>query len=77
MPRRTTIEIDDERLAAAQRVLGTKGLKDTVEGAFDEVIRADRRRRLAERLATGEGFDRALLDEAVRRSNWDSTHVAG
>jgi Arc/MetJ family transcription regulator len=56
--RRTSIDIDDEKLAAAQRVLGTVGLKDTVERAFDEVVRVDLRRRLAARLRTGDGIDR-------------------
>jgi Arc/MetJ family transcription regulator len=56
--RRTSIYIDDEKLAEVQRVLGTKGLKETVDRAFDEVIKAELRRQLAERIRTGEGFDR-------------------
>lgn len=58
MPRRTSIDVDDEKLARVQQVLGTTGLKDTVERAFDEVLRAHLRRRLAERIRTGEGVDR-------------------
>jgi Arc/MetJ family transcription regulator len=63
MARRTSIDVDDEKLARVQRVLGTTGLRDTVERAFDEVLRSDLRRRLAERIRTGEGIDRgtALL----------------
>lgn len=56
--RRTSIELDQDRLAQVQRVLGTKGVKDTVDRAFDEVLRAERRRRLIRRLRTGEGIDR-------------------
>ena len=56
--RRTSIELDDERLHKVQKLLGTTGIKDTVEGAFDEVIRADLRRRLARRVRTGLGVDR-------------------
>ena len=65
MPRRTTIEIDDELLSRAQAALGTRGLKDTVEKAFHEAIRRDLRQRLAARIETGEGIDRSpeLLDE--------------
>jgi Arc/MetJ family transcription regulator len=65
MVRRTSIELDDEKLATVQRILGTKGLKDTVERAFDEVVRAELRRRLAERLRTGQGIDTGpeMLDQ--------------
>ena len=70
MGRRTTIEIDDAQLRAAQHVLGTSGLKDTVERALDEVVRADRRRRLARRLEAGDGFDATLLADQARRENW-------
>ncbi len=55
--RRTTIEIDEALLAEAQQVLGTSGLKETVDLALTEVVRAERRRRLAARLRTGAGLD--------------------
>jgi Arc/MetJ family transcription regulator len=58
MTRRTTIEIDDQLLARAQQALGTSGLKDTVDAAFDEVIRRSLRERLARRIADGAGIDR-------------------
>jgi Arc/MetJ family transcription regulator len=65
MPRRTTIDVDDELLSRAQEALGTRGLKDTVEKAFHEAIRRDLRERLADRIETGAGIDRspALLDQ--------------
>jgi len=64
MSRRTTIEIDDALLSGAQKALGTKGLKDTVDRAFREAIRRALRGRLADRITTGEGIDRSpeLLD---------------
>lgn len=65
MIRKTSIDIDDNLLAAAQDVLGTTGLKDTVYEALAEVIRARRRRELARQLEAGEGLD---LDPATRRS---------
>lgn len=67
MARRTTIEVDDALLQQAQEALGTTGLKDTVDEAFREVIRRQLRRRLAERIETGQGIDRSVeLMEASR-----------
>jgi len=64
--KRTSLEIDEEVLAQVKRVLGTSGIKDTVDRAFSEVLRADLRRRLGKRIASGEGVDRgeALLNES-------------
>ncbi len=64
--RRTTIEIEDALLRQAQQALGTKGLKDTVDRAFREVVRQMLRRRLAKRIEGGEGVDRSpeLLAES-------------
>lgn len=70
MSRRTTIMVDDALLADAQAALGTTGLKDTVDRALTEAVRAQRRRELMERLETGEGFDRELLSDEVRRWHW-------
>lgn len=64
--RRTSLEIDEEQLSRAQRVLGTKGVKDTIDRALDEVLRADLRRCLADRLRSGEGIDRG--DEVLEAS---------
>lgn len=57
--RRTSLVVDDDTLARVQHILGTHGLKDTVDRAFDEVVRAEKRRNLARRLRTGEGIDRS------------------
>jgi Arc/MetJ family transcription regulator len=69
--RRTSIELDDEQLRQVQRVLGTSGVKATIERAFDEVLRADLRRRLAARIRSGIGIDRAEeVFENSRRRAW-------
>lgn len=68
--RRTTIMVDDELLSHARDALGTKGLKDTVDRALEDAVRASRRRRLAERLESGDGFDRSLLSDESRRAHW-------
>lgn len=66
--KRTSIEIDEGLLSEVQLVLGTTGIKDTVERAFQEILRAHLRRRLAKRLEGGLGIDRgpALLKETRR-----------
>lgn len=65
MNRKTTIEVDEALLAKAQDILGTRGLKDTVDKALTQVIRTRLRRQLAEQLESGHGLD---FDEATRRS---------
>lgn len=62
------IDVDDEKLDAVRALLGTGTLKATVNGALDEVLALDARRRalLAER-----GVDLALLnDPDARQSAW-------
>ena len=69
--RRTTIEMDEQLLEAAQAVLGTRGLKETVDRALTEVVRASRRRALADRLSSGAGLD--FDDETVKAARqWRS-----
>lgn len=63
--------IDDELVAEAGRALGTTTMRETVDRALTEVVRAQRRRRLAERLRTGEGMDLDALAEA--RSGWGAS----
>ena len=54
----TNVDVDDDVLAEAARLLGTTTKKDTINTALKEVIRRHRRRaafqRLAERGARGE-----------------------
>jgi Arc/MetJ family transcription regulator len=67
MAHRTSIELDETLLTESQRILGTSGIRDTVEGAMRELLRADRRARLKDRLTTGAGIDRSVaLLEATR-----------
>ena len=46
--RRTTLEIDDDMLSQAREILGTKGVKDTVDEALREIVRREAGRRLVE-----------------------------
>jgi len=60
MTHRTSIELDETLLDDARRVLGTTGIRDTIEGAMREVVRAHRRNLLLERIRTGSGVDRSV-----------------
>jgi Arc/MetJ family transcription regulator len=55
--RKTTIEVDDDLLEQAQAILGTRGLKATVQRAFEEILALDARRRAIEQLQTMDGLD--------------------
>lgn len=44
--RRTTLEIDEDMLSQAREILGTKGVKDTVDEALREVLRREAGERL-------------------------------
>lgn len=65
---KTLIEIDEDYLAAAQRVLGTTTKKDTVNAALREVTALAARRRDLQRL-TAHGLP-DLDDEDVMRAAW-------
>ncbi|MEV4012277.1 type II toxin-antitoxin system VapB family antitoxin [Nonomuraea angiospora] len=63
---KTVIDLDDEALAEAAKLLGTSSKKDTVNAALREIV--DRRRRAAavarmrEMVATGE-IDFSVLEK--------------
>ncbi len=66
--RRTSIEIDDALLREAQRILGTVGVRDTVEAAWRELVRREQLAQLADDLAAGRLIDTdpGLVNEARR-----------
>ena len=51
------IDIDDDLLARARAALGAATMKETVNRALTEVVKAELRRRHADRLATMRGMD--------------------
>lgn len=55
--RRTSIEFDDALLHEAQRILGTVGVRDTVEAAWRELVRREKLAQLADDLAAGRLID--------------------
>jgi len=65
---RTTIVLDQKKLAKVRRILGTTGIKETVERAFDEILALQLRKRHMERLIKQEGLD--LADPEVMAKAW-------
>lgn len=65
---KTLIDIDEERLAAAQAELGTTTKKDTVNAALAEVVALAARRRDLARLQRRELPD--LGDEEAMTKSW-------
>ena len=64
---KTPVEIDDEALAAAAKVLGTTTKKDTVNAALREVSQRLLRLRALEQL--GEMADQGQFDEFLGDKN--------
>ena len=50
---KTSIDIDRQAASEAAEILGTRTLKDTVDAALREVVRAELRRQLAEEILAG------------------------
>jgi hypothetical protein len=65
---KTTLVIDDAKLRRVRKLLGTTGIKNTIDRALDEVIALDARRRLAEKLRNMDGMD--LHDPRVMAAAW-------
>ncbi len=68
--RKTSVEINEELLRAVQEVLSTATLKETIEEAFREVLRAEARREEVEALSTMRGMD--LADSDLMSRAWRS-----
>ena len=66
--RKTSVVIDEDLLAAAQAVLDTRTVKDTIEHAFLEVLRAKAREEEVEALSSLSGMD--LADDKVMAGAW-------
>jgi Arc/MetJ family transcription regulator len=70
MVQRTTVELDPERLAEVRAILGTTGIKDTIDAAFARVLGQARREALLAQLASADGLDLGpdMLAEARPRT---------
>ncbi|MFI4984468.1 MAG: type II toxin-antitoxin system VapB family antitoxin [Solirubrobacterales bacterium] len=61
--RRTTLDIDEDMLSKAREILGTKGVKDTVDEALREVVRVEAGKRFIARLKDNEDFSNPEIME--------------
>ena len=66
---KTSVVIDDRKLGRARRVLGTTGIRDTIDRALEAVITTDQRARAITRVLRLEGIDRKSLLRA-RHDAW-------
>ncbi|MEP7009752.1 MAG: type II toxin-antitoxin system VapB family antitoxin [Acidobacteriota bacterium] len=66
--RKTSVEIDEELLAATRDALSTKTVRETIEVAFREVLRAVARREEVRALSVMEGMD--LADPQIMAQAW-------
>jgi Arc/MetJ family transcription regulator len=66
--RKTSFEIDTAKVAAAQEILGTKTLTDTVDAALSEVVKLRQRKALMEMLFRPGAL--ALNDPDVMSGAW-------
>jgi len=66
--RKTSVEINEELLMAVQRALSTATIKDTIEEAFREVLRAEARREEVTALAAMSGLD--LPNSSLMAGAW-------
>jgi Arc/MetJ family transcription regulator len=62
---KTSLTIDHGKAAEVRKILGTKTLVETVDAAFDEVLRLAARRRLMERIRRDGGI--GPTSEELRR----------
>lgn len=66
--RKTTLTIDEALISQAGEVLGTHGIKDTIDAALREVVVARARRDVIRQLRTMDGLD--LNDPEVMAAAW-------
>jgi Arc/MetJ family transcription regulator len=66
--KKTTLDIDETLVEKASQVLGTRGIKATVDRALREAIAAEARRQVVAQLATMDGLE--LDDPTVREQAW-------
>ena len=68
--RKTSVEIDDRLITQARQVLGTSSIKETIDSALREIVRAEARRQEVQALSAMDELD--LANENVMAKAWRS-----
>ena len=55
--RKTTIIMDEDLLERVSEILGTRGIKGTIDAALREVVAMDARRKVIKQLRAMDGLD--------------------
>lgn len=66
--RKTSFEVDTDKVEAAKEILGTKTLTDTVDAALEEIVKRKQRLELLDLLFDPKAL--ALNDPEVMRGAW-------
>jgi Arc/MetJ family transcription regulator len=66
--RKTSFEVDTEKVAAAKEILGTRTMTETVDAALEEIVKSGQREQLIELLSTPGALE--LDDPEVMRGAW-------
>lgn len=66
--RKTSFEVDTDKVDAAKEILGTRTMTETVDAALDEIVDRRRRERLVELIFDSDAL--ALDDPEVMRGAW-------
>lgn len=64
--RKTSFEVDTDKVEAAKEILGTRTLTDTVDAALEEIVKRQKRERLIELLSDPDMFDPEIMKGAWR-----------
>ena len=66
--RKTSVELNEDLLEAVQQILATRTVRETIEQAFREIVRAEARRDEVRALREMDGMD--LADPDVMARAW-------
>jgi hypothetical protein len=66
--RKTSFEVDAEKVDIAKEILGTRTMTETIDAALDEIVKRQQREKLLELLFDSDAL--ALDDPEVMRGAW-------
>lgn len=66
--RKTSFEVDTDKVDTAKEILGTKTMTETVDAALDEIVDRRRREKLVELIFDSKAL--AIDDPEVMRGAW-------